>query len=118
MFLTHRPNDLQIEKFIAASRDLPLSYQPVGLVKQPLSGFKVDTASAVIGQGQSEFERAKQALREWRQFELGWVELFPRNASTESGTTVAVLVRHLGLWSLNGCRVVYPIGEDSAARIV
>ena len=54
-----------------------------------------------------------RALREWRQFELGWVELFPRAAPIESGTVVAVLVRHQGLWSLNGCRVVYGIGDDS-----
>jgi uncharacterized protein (UPF0548 family) len=26
------------------------------------------------------------------------------------GTVVVVLVRHLGFWSLNGCRVVYLVG--------
>ena len=42
---------------------------------------------------------------------MGWVELFPRGASIEPGTDVAVLVHHLGFWSLNGCRVVYGIGD-------
>jgi uncharacterized protein (UPF0548 family) len=28
------------------------------------------------------------------------------------GTVVAVLIRHVGLWSLNGCRVVYDLGES------
>jgi uncharacterized protein (UPF0548 family) len=27
-----------------------------------------------------------------------------------------VLIRHLGIWSLNGCRVVYPVGEREAAE--
>ena len=35
-------------------------------------------------------------------------------AAVVPGTVVAVLVRHLGFWSLNGCRVVYGIaGDDS-----
>lgn len=114
MFLTHRPTVPEIEEFLSQSRDLPLSYQPVGLVNQPLKGFKVDTAAAVIGQGQAAFARARQAIREWRQFELGWVELFPPAAPTEVGTVVAVLTRHQGLWSLNGCQVVYTIDDDAA----
>jgi uncharacterized protein (UPF0548 family) len=27
------------------------------------------------------------------------------------GTVVAVLIRHLGFWSLNGCRVLYRVGS-------
>jgi uncharacterized protein (UPF0548 family) len=114
MFLTHRPTVLEIEEFLSQSRDLLLSYEPIGIVrKQPPSGFKADAASAIVGRGRHVFAHAKQALREWRQFELGWVELFPRAAPTEPGTVVAVLVRHSGLWSLNGCRVVYTTGDDS-----
>jgi uncharacterized protein (UPF0548 family) len=117
VFLIHRPSQPEIENFLAASRDLPLSYEPVGLAKRPLRGFKVDIAEAVIGRGEQAYERARQALCEWRQFELGWVELFPRSAPTETGTVVAVLVRHHGLWSLNGCRIVYTIEEQTAEKI-
>lgn len=42
---------------------------------------------------------------------MGWVELFPRVAAIEPGTVVAVLVHHLGFWSLNACRVVYGVGD-------
>lgn len=55
-------------------------------------------------------------LVEWAHFELGWVELFPRRASIVPGTVVAVLVHHLGFWSLNGCRVVYSVGAPDAAE--
>jgi len=51
------------------------------------------------------------ALAEWRHFELGWVELFPSRAPAVPGTVVAVAITHLGFWSLNGCRVLYPTGE-------
>ena len=111
MFLAHRPSAREIEEFIKRSINLPLSYEQVGLAKQSPSDFKIDQASSVIGRGKTAFERAKLALREWRHFELGWVEIFPKNAPIEPGTTVAVLVHHFGLWSLNGCRVVYELAD-------
>ena len=39
------------------------------------------------------------------------------HAPVAAGTVVAVLIRHLGFWSLNGCRVVYSVGGfDGEAR--
>ena len=112
MFLTHRPTKSEIKMFIEESSDLPLSYRPVGLAKESPPGFNADVASAVVGRGADAFARAQRALDEWRHFDLGWVELFPHGASTKPGTVVAVLARHLGLWSLNGCRVVYGLGDE------
>jgi uncharacterized protein (UPF0548 family) len=115
MFLTHRPTSSEIEKFLDQSRELPLSYQPVGIAKEGSAGFRFDTASAVIGQGEADFARAQKALKEWKQFELGWVESFPPGAPTGVGTVVAVAVHHLGLWSLNGCRIVYSVGDERSS---
>jgi uncharacterized protein (UPF0548 family) len=114
MFLTRRPSQRQLDEFIDQSRHLPLSYEQVGIAKRSPSGFKVDQVSAVIGHGQKAFERARIALTEWKHFDLGWVELFPRGTSIEPGSVVAVLVHHLGFWSLNGCRVVYGIGDSQS----
>jgi uncharacterized protein (UPF0548 family) len=111
MFLIRRPSQTEISEFLDRSRELALSYDPVGIARQSPGGFNADLASAVIGHGQRTFERAKNALAQWRHYEMGWVELFPRRASIEPGTVVAVLVRHLGFWSLNGCRVVYGVGD-------
>ena len=114
MFLTHRPSQRELERFVDQSRDLPLSYGPIGIAKQSPPGFSIDEASAVVGNGKQVFERARILLTEWRHFELGWVELFPRGAAIEPGSVVAVLVHHLGFWSLNGCRVVYSMGDRRA----
>lgn len=113
MFLRHRPTSLEVEAFIAASRRLPLSYEPVGLAAGDSAGFSVDTQEVIVGYGQPAFARAKTALIEWKHFELGWIEVFPPRASIAAGTVVAVVVRHLGFWSMNGCRVVYSIGGDN-----
>ena len=115
MFLLSRPSESQIESFLTQSQTLPLSYRPIGLAKEAAPGFTSAELSETVGSGRQTFERAKVALTEWRHFKLGWVELFPRGASIEPGTVVAVLVHHLGLWSLNGCRVLYRIGDQGGA---
>ena len=114
MFLAHRPSPHEIDAFIAASRQLPLSYSPIGLAAQGGAGFQIDDEHVVVGQGETAFERAKVALAEWKQFDLGWAEAFPRSAPIATGTVVAVLFRHMGFWSLNGCRVVYTIAGDGS----
>jgi uncharacterized protein (UPF0548 family) len=114
MFLTHRPSQRELEEFIERSRGLPLSYAPVGIARYSPPGFNSDLATTVIGHGRDTFERAKSALALWRHYEMGWVELFPAGAAIDPGTNVGVLVRHLGFWSLNGCRVVYRVGDGES----
>lgn len=116
MFLTRRPAPRQIEEFIKQSESLPLSYEPIGIVRQAPQGFQSDESVSIIGRGEPAFARAKLGLMSWRHFELGWVELLPGNAAVEPGTNVVVLVHHLGFWSLNGCRIVYLTGEEDARR--
>lgn len=107
MFFARRPRAIAIERFIDASRDLPLSYAPVGIVRETPSQRRFDEQVAVIGRGDDDFERARAALTAWKQVDIGWVETFPKDAPIEVGSVVALLVRHLGFWSLNGCRIVY-----------
>jgi len=110
MFLARRPSPLAIDHFLRDSQGLPLSYGPVGLVRGETARHDLDEEVAAIGRGEADFERARGALLAWKQFDIGWVEVFPRGAPVAPGTVVAVLIRHLGFWSLNGCRVVYSVG--------
>jgi len=116
MFSTLRPSIRDIERFLEVSRDLPLSYEPAGLAQNAHGAFDADQAIVALGSGAVVYERAKGALRDWTQFNLGWVELYPRHASIEIGSVVAVVIRHFGFWSMNGCRVVYGIGHDAATE--
>jgi uncharacterized protein (UPF0548 family) len=89
----------------------------MGIAGRAQSEFRIDEARCSLGHGSKVFTGAKEALLSWRHFDLGWVELFPRGAPVETGTVVAVMVRHLGFWSLNGCRIVYLIGDrDSTTQ--
>lgn len=117
MFFARRPSPETIDRFLRESQDLPLSYGPVGIVTGATAGQRLDVSTVAIGHGKADFERARVALMAWKQFDLGWVEVFPPDAPVAVGTVVAVLIRHLGFWSLNGCRVLYWVGRpDDEAR--
>jgi len=118
MFFASRPSPQTIERFISSSQKLPLSYGPVGIAGDRTLRHDRDEDVVVIGRGVADFERARGALKAWKQFDLGWVELFPVSGPTPvAGTVVAVLIRHFGFWSLNGCRVVYGVGNrDRGSR--
>lgn len=115
MFLVRRPSPQRINGFLRDSRELPLSYAPTGILKGESARRNLDDVTVAIGRGMADFERARAALMAWKQFDIGWVELFPQPAPVAVGTVVAVLIRHLGFWSLNGCRVVYGAGEPEGA---
>src|SRR2546423_14159911 len=116
MFLRVRPSQPRIDDFLAQSRRLPLSYQPIGIAGLAPSEFRIDEARCNLGRGSKIFTSAKAALLSWRQFDLGWVELFPRGTPIETGTVVAGLVNHLGFWALNGWRVVYLVWYGEASE--
>ena len=117
MFLLQRPTREAIDRFIAASSELPLSYGPVGLARDDRlppdrdPDLDYDEIVAPIGRGEGDLIRARAALRAWKQFEVGWVDLHPPGAGIATGTNVAVVIRHLGFCSMNGCRVVYEVGD-------
>ncbi len=111
MFLIRRPSRQVVERFARESLSLPLSYHPIGIAGSPPAGYDVDETIVALGHGEAVFERAKVALASWQHFAFNWVEIFPRAPSLAPGTVIAVLIRHLGFWSLNGGRVLYGVGD-------
>ncbi len=117
MFLLNDPPAESIHRFISESRDLPYSYREVGATKGALpAGYIVDQNRIKLGAGKEVFDRAVAALRQWKQFDLGWVRIVPSGAPLEVGTVVAILTSHFGFWSLNPCRVVYLIDEHEPVK--
>ena len=111
MFLVRRPSVQAIERFVEESRHLPLSYGNVGIAQTSAPEYDLDETTVTVGHGEEAFERAKAALVAWKHFDFNWVEVSPPTPSVSPGTVVAVLIRHFGFWSLNGCRVVYALGD-------
>ena len=106
MFFLRRPTQAIIDRFLDRSRELPFSYAQAGILEQPPADRRLDEQAVVIGHGDADFRRARAALLTWKHFDLGWVKAFADRPRVEAGTNAAVLIRHLGFWSLNGARVI------------
>lgn len=117
MFLLRQPSPEAIRRFISSQRELAFSYPEVGATAGKLpQGYIVDRNRIQLGRGNEAYERAIAALRNWKQFDLGWVRMVPPETPIEVGAVVAILTRHFGFWSLNACRVVYLIDEDGPVK--
>ena len=117
MFSLSKPSPDAIRAFLSAQTDRELSYEHVGASRTTApNGYVVDHNRVQLGVGRAVFERAKNAVRQWKMFDMTWLELCWPNVPTETGATVAIVVRHLGFWSLNACRIVYTIEEGGAVE--
>ena len=114
VFLLRKPSEAAAWRFISSQEDLKFSYENVGASRESAAprGYAVDRYRVKLGEGPEAYARAVEALRGWRQFDLGWVRLLPPHAPIEVGTTVGVLARHYGFWSLNTARIVYLVEES------
>lgn len=113
MFSISPPSDEDVARFVASQRELPFTYSEVGATNADLpTNYTVDHNRIQLGNGEATFRRAVDALKKWRQFELGWVAIVPRDVPIETGATVAVKARAFGMWSLNASRVVYTIDQS------
>ena len=113
MFLLRQPTEAVVRRFISSQKGLPFSYSEVGATQTgPPASYTVDHNRIRLGEGERTYQRAVEALKNWRQFDLGWVTIVPRGVEIKAGSTVAVKARAFGTWSLNACRVVYVIDES------
>ncbi|HEY2848114.1 MAG TPA: DUF1990 domain-containing protein [Pyrinomonadaceae bacterium] len=113
MFLLSRPDGKQIEEFLQARENDRFSYPEVGSTRKAdaPSGYNVDHNRQSLSTDDETFERAKQAVRDWKMFDFPWVRLCYPDTPIEVGRTVAVVIKHFGFFSINATRIVYTIDE-------
>ncbi len=115
MFLFDKPSEKEISDFIAAQSRVPFSYREVGATINHASpvGYPINRYRKELGKGQQTYKNAVKALCSWQMYALDWTRLYPSNAPIKEGEVVATLVKHLGFWSINPCRIIYLIDEES-----
>lgn len=95
MFLLTQPGTVEISSFLDQASDADLTYPDV---RASLDGvdrstsYNVDHNQTKIGKGEKDFERAKQAIREWKMFNFPWIELCWPSTPIEEDRNVAVLI--------------------------
>jgi uncharacterized protein (UPF0548 family) len=117
MFTLREPSARDVANFISNQSELPFSYAEVGATNTtPPPDYTIDHNRIQLGHGVGTYQRAIDALKQWRQFDLGWVTIVPQGVGLEVGAMVAVKACACGLWSLNACRVVYVVDEVEPIR--
>lgn len=77
------------------------------------TGYVVDRNRTRLGAGEATFNSAREALQNWRMFQLGWAEICWPTEPIKDGAVVGILARTLGIWSLSVCRIVYVIDDPN-----
>jgi len=117
MFLRSRPDESRIRTILASKRAGDFSYPDVGATRGELpAGYAVLRGRVDLGQGETTFDRAASALRQWKMFDVPGVRLCWPDAPIQPDSAVAVLVKHFGFWSINCCKIVYVIEEGDPIR--
>lgn len=117
MFLLHEPRDGELRRALDEARAGAFTYTQVGATLTELpAGYDVNRIRARLGRGEEEWRRAAGALRRWAMYDLPWTRVSPSGAPVAAGAEVLTVVRHLGFWSVNPCRVVYVQEEEDGQR--
>jgi uncharacterized protein (UPF0548 family) len=76
MLFLSRPNRNAITAFLSAQQSQTFSYADVGYSRQQTpKGYVADHNRIELGKGVEAFERAKRAVRNWKIFDMPWINL-------------------------------------------
>lgn len=111
MMLLRSPSDDDIRQFLDNERAAAFTYAEVGATAAegvlPARGYAIDRYGTELGRGEGCFERARAALRAFRNYPSSFTRVITDGSrSVEPGLTFVTHARHLGFHSLNSCRVI------------
>jgi uncharacterized protein (UPF0548 family) len=116
IFRLTKPTSNDVSRFLKARGSDEFSYAEVGATGAVLpTGYNIDHNRICLGIGAEVYARAKAAVRAWRMFDLGWVDLISPCTPIEIGRAVCIVVRHFGFYSMSAARIVYVIDDDTNA---
>lgn len=114
MFSLFKPNDQKIRDYLAACESRDLNYSERGQTAGDApKGYKIDIHEQALGQGLDCFMRACEAVRLFKMNDFGWIKVCWPTGSLKEDQIFATVARIMGIWTVNPCRIVYLINEDS-----
>jgi uncharacterized protein (UPF0548 family) len=110
-----QPDETAIQAFLTSEKAAALTYEPEGasIMDTLVEGFDNDYQRVQVGAGAQQWERAKEAIRQWVHFPAAWTSVLPEQTPIEKGRVVAMFFRLFGAWWRNSCRIVYVIDEPN-----
>jgi uncharacterized protein (UPF0548 family) len=119
MFRLTRLSQQEKQRFLVAAKQAPLCSPNLlsltdGALGTPPKGFAHDFSRTEIGRGPEVFAAARECFQNWKQFDLGWVQIANDVPSIVPGAPVAVEAHTAFLWSISVNRIVEIV--DTATR--
>jgi len=113
MLFLFRPGTPAIQRLLNECEHASFSYKAVGSTRTvPPAGWRINHMRRLIGIGSAAHARAVAALFSWQLLAIEGLEVFPSAATLQPNTSVAILSRHFGVWSLDFCRVIYVLRDE------
>lgn len=109
------PSELERTAFRLKQSRQGFTYSPIGctLAEKCPAGFKEDRARIHLGFGREIFDRACEAIRDWVQFPQKWTSIEPDHAKIAEGTTISLVAKTYGIYTMNACRIVSVIQDEN-----
>jgi uncharacterized protein (UPF0548 family) len=110
-----KPRELEVQQFLDNQRQLALTYPEVGSTRGGIvpPGYGTDKVVEEIGRGRESFAKSVSLMKNWSEYGMDWIEVFPHGAELKPDSVVAVAAFVVGIWALNACRVIYVIDEET-----
>jgi uncharacterized protein (UPF0548 family) len=113
MFFHSEPTEQRIRSILTQQEALDFSYAEVGASRSELPrNYTSDHNRICLGHGAATFARAVEAMQRWQMLEVPALRLCWPSTRIQSGNAIALVVKHLGIWSLNCCRIAYVVDES------
>jgi len=117
VFSLSKPPEHQIRRALDAQHSAPFTYTDVGAIEREIpAGYLRNGVRVRLGAGAQTYAAAVSALRHWKQFEVGWVDLCWPTTTPVAGALVGVLAHVWGVWALSVNRIVAVLDENGPRR--
>lgn len=115
MFFFRRPNKDLIKQLLLKRHDMNFSYPHTEATRSssPPLGWRINHMRVRLGTGRGTHEHAVAALFSWSLLSVASLEVFSQAPRVRPQAEVAMLSRHLSIWSLDFCRVIYVLHDVS-----
>jgi len=113
VFYLTRPDDAVVQTVLARANELRFNFDEPGGTREGDSappGYVSDRYGCELGRGDRVFRVARAAIETFRMYPAPWTDVISNHAIDVDAVFVA-RIRHLGIWSLNPCRIIDVVDE-------
>ena len=120
MFFLRWPDDERVRALLRDVSTADFTHSHVGTTRADLedapAGYVLDRYGAPLGRGESVFDAARSALRDFANYPASFTRAIRLEETFEAGTVFGTVATHFGFASMNPCRIAFVVDEAEAGR--